>query len=105
MTLYKRFKIDQSANDQQLHLAKSLNSKSTTWVTDALMLNNINKLVVLTSGRELRFFSISNEHCIEELCLYGSLFCIYLFYKNNYYSSKGLKSVPTCIEYWFDEKV
>ncbi len=74
------------------------------WITDAIMLHNIHKLVIATSARELRIFSISFEHCIEEFALYGIyLFIIYVSFYN--LNSKGLPAIPTCLEYWYDETV
>ena len=71
LTLNKRFRIGQTIHEQPLHIAKSNNIKNTMWITDAIMLKNIHKLVIATSARELRIFSVSFEHCIEEFALYG----------------------------------
>jgi hypothetical protein len=75
------------------------------WITDAIMLHNIHKLVIATSARELRFFSISFEHCIEEFALYGIYLLLLIMTLLSFCNSKGLPAIPTCLEYWNDETV
>ncbi|CAH1274614.1 EFCAB8 [Branchiostoma lanceolatum] len=56
------------------------------WVTDAIYLPNMNKIVIATTSRDLHFFDISTSSYFEEFHLYG------------------LADVPTCFDYHYDPK-
>ncbi|KAI8506660.1 hypothetical protein Bbelb_160870 [Branchiostoma belcheri] len=56
------------------------------WVTDAIYLPNMNKIVIATTSRDLHFFDISTSSYFEEFHLYG------------------LTDVPTCFDYHYDPK-
>ena len=69
------------------------------WITDAIYMSDAHKLVLASTSRDLRFFTISNETFLEEFNLFGnvrqrensrrSMFCLIL----------GVKNVPTCLDY------
>ncbi len=39
---------------------------------DAIFIGNNHKLVIATSGHEMKFFTLSLEHCIEDFILTGT---------------------------------
>lgn len=41
------------------------------WVSDAIYMSDAHKLVLATTSRDLRFFTISSETFLEEFCLFG----------------------------------
>lgn len=41
------------------------------WVTDAIYMADAHKLVLATTSRDLRFFTISSETFLEEFSLFG----------------------------------
>ena len=41
------------------------------WVTDAVYMSDAHKLVLISTSRDLRFFTISSETFLEEFCLFG----------------------------------
>lgn len=41
------------------------------WVTDAVYMTDAHKLVLATTSRDLRFFTISSETFLEEFCIFG----------------------------------
>lgn len=41
------------------------------WITDALYMPDTHKLVLASTSRDLRFFTISNETFLEEFILFG----------------------------------
>jgi hypothetical protein len=43
------------------------------WITDAVYMSDAHKLVVTSTSRDLRFFTISNETFLEEFILFGRL--------------------------------
>ncbi|CAF3442031.1 unnamed protein product [Rotaria sp. Silwood1] len=52
------------------------------WVTDAIYMTDAHKLALVSTSRDLRFFTISNETFLEEFALFG------------------VKNVPTCLDYY-----
>jgi len=40
-------------------------------VTDAVYMTDAHKLVLATTSRDLRFFTISSETFLEEFCIFG----------------------------------
>jgi hypothetical protein len=57
------------------------------WVTDYVVMNNCNKLVVGTTSRDIWFYDVA---CTHYTCQYR------LF---------DIPNVPLCFDYWYDEKV
>ncbi|CAF2653059.1 unnamed protein product [Rotaria sp. Silwood2] len=51
------------------------------WITDAIFMPDVHKLVLASTSRDLRFFTITTEAFLEDFVLFG------------------LKNVPTCLEY------
>ena len=43
------------------------------WVTDAVHMANTRKVVIASTGRDLRFFDITSGQYVEENHLYGGL--------------------------------
>lgn len=41
------------------------------WITDAVYMTDAHKLVLASTSRDLRFFTISNETFLEEFALFG----------------------------------
>jgi len=41
------------------------------WITDAIYMPDAHKLVLATTSRDLRFFTISSETFLEEFALFG----------------------------------
>jgi hypothetical protein len=41
------------------------------WITDAIYMPDAHKLVLASTSRDLRFFTISSETFLEEFCLFG----------------------------------
>ncbi|XP_072043758.1 LOW QUALITY PROTEIN: cilia- and flagella-associated protein 337-like [Amphiura filiformis] len=84
--------------DTNLHLERSFEIKSEkdeprsskrrfkTWYTDIAFLGNIGKVVICSTGRDLRFWDISTGCFVEEFHLYA------------------LNDVPMCLSYWYDKK-
>ncbi|CAF0886081.1 unnamed protein product [Rotaria sordida] len=68
------------------------------WVTDAIYMTDAHKLVLASTSRDLRFFTISNETFLEEFALFGKLD------KNRNLEILsfilGVKNVPTCLDYY-----
>ncbi len=60
--------------------------KNSLWITDAILIPETHTYMIClaTSRRDLRFFSISSEHFLEEFCIYG------------------FKDVLTCLDYNYD---
>lgn len=75
----KNFKL---LNSFQIY-DKTLDS-SNIYVTDAIFLNQNNRICVSTSKNELKFFSISTESIIYD------------------FNIIGLSSMPTCMDYCYD---
>ncbi|XP_071797033.1 cilia- and flagella-associated protein 337-like isoform X1 [Asterias amurensis] len=57
-----------------------------TWYTDITYMGNTNKLVISSTGRDLRFWDVSCPTFFEEFHLYA------------------LPDVPVCLDYWYDKK-
>ncbi|CAF0961507.1 unnamed protein product [Rotaria magnacalcarata] len=53
-----------------------------TWITDAIYMPDVHKLVLTSTSRDLRFFTITSETFLEDFVLFG------------------IKNVPTCLEYY-----
>ncbi|CAF3733415.1 unnamed protein product [Rotaria sordida] len=51
------------------------------WITDAIYMSDVHKLVIASTSRDLRFFTITSETFLEDFVLFG------------------IKNVPTCLEY------
>ncbi|CAF4611135.1 unnamed protein product [Rotaria sp. Silwood1] len=51
------------------------------WITDAIYMPDVHKLVLASTSRDLRFFTITSETFLEDFVLFG------------------IKNVPTCLEY------
>lgn len=81
----KKFKIDQEQEDESAFKNKNLKPRIFTWINDAVLIKDLNKLVLITSARELRIFSISSEYCFED------------------YRITGLPSATTCLDYYFKD--
>lgn len=43
------------------------------WITDAIYMPDAHKLVLASTSRDLRFFTISSETFLEEFTLFGNL--------------------------------
>lgn len=43
-----------------------------TWISDAIFMSDVNKLILASTGRDLRFFTVSNETFMEDFHLYGN---------------------------------
>ncbi|KAI0223371.1 WD repeat-containing protein 49 [Lamellibrachia satsuma] len=56
------------------------------WVTDAVHMANTRKVVIASTGRDLRFFDVTSGQYVEENHLYA------------------LPHIPTCLHYWYDTK-
>jgi len=73
------------------------------WVTDAIYMPDAHKLVLASTSRDLRFFTISSETFLEEFILFGkfirSIKMKFLFH------FKGVKNVPTCLDYYSSHTV
>jgi hypothetical protein len=41
------------------------------WITDAIYMSDVHKLVLASTSRDLRFFTISTETFLEEFVLFG----------------------------------
>ena len=41
------------------------------WITDAIYLSDVHKLVLSSTSRDLRFFTISSEIFLEDFVLFG----------------------------------
>ena len=41
------------------------------WITDAIYMADVHKLVLASTSRDLRFFTISSETFLEEFILFG----------------------------------
>ena len=46
------------------------------WVTDAVHMANTRKVVIASTGRDLRFFDITSGHYVEEHHLFGGLIAL-----------------------------
>ncbi len=44
------------------------------WITDAIYMSDAHKLVLASTSRDLRFFTISNETFLEEFILFGIIY-------------------------------
>lgn len=81
----KKYQITEHPNHQfNQHLIHK--TKNTMWITDAVLLPEINRLCVSTSKRDLRFFNISSENFSED------------------FSIGNIPANPTCLEYFYDVK-
>ncbi|CAF1286705.1 unnamed protein product [Adineta steineri] len=56
--------------------------KAGMWITDAVYMPDAHKLVLASTSRDLRFFTISTEIFLEEFVIFG------------------VKDVPTCLDYY-----
>ncbi|XP_022084992.1 WD repeat-containing protein on Y chromosome-like [Acanthaster planci] len=66
---------------------RALKRRCKTWYTDITVMNNANKIVISSTGRDLRFWDIScPTSFFEEFHLYA------------------LPDVPLCLDYWYDPK-
>lgn len=43
------------------------------WISDAIYMPDVHKLVLASTSRDLRFFTISSETFLEEFTLFGEL--------------------------------
>jgi hypothetical protein len=68
------------------------------WITDAIYMPDAHKLVLASTSRDLRFFTISNETFLEEFSVFGKLKIKFNF---EFLSLiLGVKNVPTCLDYY-----
>ena len=44
-----------------------------TWVTDAVFMSNCRKLVICTTGRDIRFYDVASQNCDEQFQLFGNI--------------------------------
>jgi hypothetical protein len=56
---------DMSSNGGQTRRRTSM------WITDAIYMSDAHKLVLTSTSRDLRFFTISSETFLEEFALFG----------------------------------
>lgn len=64
--------IDDGANTNIGGMGQS-RRRAGMWITDALYMTDAHKLVLSSTSRDLRFFTISNETFLEEFALFGEL--------------------------------
>jgi hypothetical protein len=76
LNIEKSFRIDQEDFEKALRANKNIRKKPCTWVTDAIILQNNHKLVISTSGREIKVFTMSLEHFIEDFSISGMIFSV-----------------------------
>jgi len=69
------------------------------WITDAIYMPDAHKLVLASTSRDLRFFTISTEIFLEEYIIFGKS-KNRTKYQNFRLFSKGVKDVPTCLDYY-----
>ena len=50
---------------------RSTKRRFKTWYTDITYMGNVGKVVICSTGRDLRFWDISTGHFMEEFHLYG----------------------------------
>jgi hypothetical protein len=70
------------------------------WITDAIYMPDVHKLVLASTSRDLRFFTISNETFLEEFILFGKFSRRTkneTFEIKFYYSFKVLKMFPVVL--------
>ena len=83
----KSFQISNEV-ERSIYINKSTKylkkEKKSLWITDAVLFPGNHILCVATSRSDLRFFTVSTEHFIEEFCI------------NNF------KDVITCLDYNYD---
>ena len=41
------------------------------WITDAMYMSDVHKLVIASTSRDLRFFTITSETFLEDFILFG----------------------------------
>ncbi|CAF3496897.1 unnamed protein product [Rotaria socialis] len=73
--------LDDGTNNNVSGIGQS-RRRAGMWITDAIYLTDAHKLVLSSTSRDLRFFTISNETFLEEFALFG------------------VKNVPTCLDYY-----
>jgi hypothetical protein len=73
-TFQKSYQISEDVEDS-IYLNKSVKygkkTKTSLWITDAVIFLENNMICIATSRRDLRFFTISSEHFLEDFCIYG----------------------------------
>jgi hypothetical protein len=72
------FKLEKvySATDEANNNVSSIGQnrrRAGMWITDAIYMADVHKLVLASTSRELRFFTISSETFLEEFALFGIL--------------------------------
>jgi hypothetical protein len=64
--------LDDSTNSG-MHGTGQARRRAGMWITDAIFMPDIHKLVLASTGRDLRFFTISSETFLEEFSLFGKI--------------------------------
>ena len=82
----KKFQITDPDSENNDFLRDRTVLLSKCHVTDAVLMPETHRIVIATSRRDLRFFTLSSEVCIEE-------FCINCF-----------QHPATCLDYFFDSE-
>lgn len=69
------------------------------WITDAVYMTDAHKLVLASTSRDLRFFTISSETFLEDFALFGKFNNLNKIKISSIYFL-GVKNVPTCLDYF-----
>lgn len=83
-TYLNKFQVSEAFTENVDYLRDRELLLSKCQVNDAILMPESRRLVIATSKRDLRFFSISTEHLTEEFCI------------------NCLLQPPTCLDYHFD---
>ncbi len=99
------FKLEKvySATDEANNNVSSIGQnrrRAGMWITDAIYMADVHKLVLASTSRELRFFTISSETFLEEFSLFGILKKKSTINLEILLFILGVKNVPTCLDYY-----
>lgn len=102
MILEKIYSAAEDFDENSANLVGQNRRRAGMWISDAIYMPDVHKLVLASTSRDLRFFTLSSETFLEEFTLFGirTFICrsnvdvdVELFF------SLGLKNVPTCLDY------
>ena len=74
LTVEKKYSATEEVDENSTNNANALGQnrrRAGMWISDALYMPDVHKLVIASTGRDLRFFTVSSEAFHEEFTLYG----------------------------------
>ena len=76
LQLEKVYSAAEDADDGMKNLLGSYSQtrrRANMWITDAVLMSDTHKLVLSSTSRDLRFFTLTSETFLEEFTVYGKI--------------------------------